>query len=66
MVMINPIRYAKSAYRTYTSSKKIMPKEYTEGYFMEKSPLAKGNNVNVAESGLRKLFTKIGKFFFRG
>ena len=42
--------------------RKILEKGYTEGYFMEKSPLAKGYQ---APTGLAKFCKNISNFFTR-
>lgn len=57
---INPIDYLKTAYRSSKPSRRIMPKGYTEGYFMEKSPLSKGYQ---APTGLAKFCKNISNFF---
>ena len=65
MKIINPINYAKSAYRSTMHTGKIKPRCYTEGYFMQKSPLtkdyiqkSKGNFITRMASALINYFSK--------
>lgn len=57
---INPIDYLKTAYRAAKPSKRIMPRGYTEGYFMEQSPLSKEYQ---APTGMAKFCKSISNFF---
>ena len=65
MKIINPINYAKSAYRSTVHTGRIKPRCYTEGYFMQTSPLAKdyvqktqGNIITRMASALINSFLK--------
>ena len=60
---INPINYVKTAYRAAKPSKRILPQGFSEGYFMQKSPLAKDGANTGSKSFITKVFDKIASFF---